>query len=340
MGARQAPPPSGGVPGDRHENGDMTSSADSPRAAAPPAPDLGLTVAAVARRLGVAPATLRTWDRRYGLGPSQHAAGSHRRYSAEDIARLELMRRHVLAGVPAADAARAACEAEDVTGPEYADPSTSESRPGGGRVVPIPGGTPNARGLARAATALDGDACRQVVGETLDRRGVVWTWDHLIVPVLVGVGQKWEATGQGIEVEHVLSESIQAEFSARVARAERRSATCVLLAAVEGELHVLPLWALAAGLAERHVETRMLGARTPACALTEAMRRIGPGGVLLWSQLPETASTAHLAQLPDMRPEPLVLLAGPGWRDVQPSRGERVDDLSEAIALLARAAGG
>ena len=39
----------------------------------------GLTVAAVARRLGVAPATLRTWDRRYGLGPSEHSAGSQRR---------------------------------------------------------------------------------------------------------------------------------------------------------------------------------------------------------------------------------------------------------------------
>ena len=35
-----------------------------------------LTVAAVARRLGVAPATLRTWDRRYRLGPSAHLAGS------------------------------------------------------------------------------------------------------------------------------------------------------------------------------------------------------------------------------------------------------------------------
>ncbi|MEY3685921.1 MAG: hypothetical protein RJB00_871, partial [Actinomycetota bacterium] len=32
--------------------------------------DERLTVASVARRLGIAPATLRTWDRRYGLGPS------------------------------------------------------------------------------------------------------------------------------------------------------------------------------------------------------------------------------------------------------------------------------
>ena len=45
----------------------------------------------LARRLGIAPATLRTWDRRYGRGPSEHSAGSHRRYSPSDIARLEHM---------------------------------------------------------------------------------------------------------------------------------------------------------------------------------------------------------------------------------------------------------
>src|SRR4051794_24186693 len=33
-----------------------------------------LPVASVARRLGVAPSTLRTWDRRYGLGPSRRGA--------------------------------------------------------------------------------------------------------------------------------------------------------------------------------------------------------------------------------------------------------------------------
>jgi methanogenic corrinoid protein MtbC1 len=67
-----------------------------------------LTVAAVARRLGVAPSTLRTWDRRYDLGPSAHTAGSHRRYSPEDLARLVVMRRLTLEGVPPADAARIA----------------------------------------------------------------------------------------------------------------------------------------------------------------------------------------------------------------------------------------
>ena len=70
----------------------------------PPLPTL--TVAAVARRLGVAPPTLRTWDRRYGLGPSAHVAGAHRRYSPADVARLMVMRRLTLQGVPPADAAR------------------------------------------------------------------------------------------------------------------------------------------------------------------------------------------------------------------------------------------
>lgn len=321
-----------------------------------PAP--GLTVAAVARRLGVAPATLRTWDRRYGMGPSQHAAGSHRRYSPEDVARLEHLRRLMLAGVPLAEAARVvasspshglgttdgpgstngvgptedAGDVEEITG-------TGPIRPGGGGVVAIPGGTPNARGLARAALALDGRGCREIVAQTLDRRGVVWTWDHLLVPVLVGVGQKWEQSSKGIEVEHVLSESISTEFSARVSRAPASSPASVLLCAAPDELHVLPLWAIAAGLAERHVSVRMLGARLPVDALASAIRRVGPAGVLIWSQLPETGDPTIFDALPEVRPEPHILLAGPGWWPGDSGRARRVEDLTEAITALARAAG-
>lgn len=304
------------------------------------AADPGLTVSAVARRLGVAPATLRTWDRRYGLGPSQHAAGAHRRYTSADVARLELMRQHVLAGASPADAARAALSAPLPPDAPASEAPRTASRHGGGHVVAIPGGTPSARGLARAATALDSAACRTIVAETLDRRGVVWTWDHLLLPVLVGIGQKWETTGRGLDSEHVLSEAVQAEFSARVCAVETTSPTCVMLAAADSELHVLPLWAVAAGLAERRVEVRMLGARTPVPALADAMRRVRPGGVLIWSQLSDTGDVAPLSGLPDIRPEPLVLIGGPGWQPGPTGRAERVGDLSEAICLLARAAGG
>jgi DNA-binding transcriptional MerR regulator len=67
-----------------------------------------LKVAAVARRLGVAPATLRTWARRYGVGPPAHTAGAHRQYTVEDLARLLVMRRLTLEGVAPAEAARVA----------------------------------------------------------------------------------------------------------------------------------------------------------------------------------------------------------------------------------------
>ena len=84
--------------------------------------DLGhgeaLTVAAVARRLGVAPATLRTWDRRYGLGPSEHSSGEHRRYSSGDITRLTLMRKLVIAGVSPAEAAQRALAYDTSSSPD------------------------------------------------------------------------------------------------------------------------------------------------------------------------------------------------------------------------------
>lgn len=309
---------------------------------------VGLTVAAVARRLGVAPATLRTWDRRYGLGPTAHAAGAHRRYDADDIARLDHMRRLVLAGVAPAEAARAARELDVASlgatpeeGATISPLTTSESsnRHGGGHIVAMPGGAPAARGLARAAVSLDSGACESIISETLSRRGVVWTWDHLLVPVLIGVGQRWEQTGTGIEVEHVLSEAVQSVLNSKVQGPfSAINARPVLLAGSDGEAHTLPLWAIAAGLSERRISVRMLGARTPAEALGAAVRRTGPAAVVLWSQTPETGSLTNLDHMPDMRPEPVVILAGPGWQP-GPAPGQRVHDLTGAVQLVAQAVG-
>jgi DNA-binding transcriptional MerR regulator len=328
----------------------------APSAPAPP----GLTVAAVARRLGVAPATLRTWDRRYGLGPTERSAGSHRRYSTIDIARLDLMRRLVNTGVPPADAARAALQADvepalhgasaltpgapvELLTPDLADldPLFDDRAPaGGGNVIPLPDGSPQVRGLARAAMSLDSIACVDIVRETIERRGVVWTWDQLVVPVLIGVGRRWENTGTGIEVEHLLSESITAALTGVVSKLRAPvNPRPVLLACGPGEMHSLPLFAISAALSERRIGARVLGARVPQEALVAAVRRTGPSAVLLWAHAPSTGGAAVLAELPTMRPAPALLVAGPGWEDPLPAGVQHVSDLVGAVARIAHAIG-
>ena len=337
----------------------------TPPASAPAAPATpstpsapGLTVAAVARRLGVAPATLRTWDRRYGLGPSEHSAGAHRRYSAVDVARLDLMRRLVNAGAPPGEAARAALETDvrpevgvlPVVGPMIHDTDDDggiteaelgpllahlAGAPGGGHVIALPSSSPAVRGLARAATSLDSVACTQIVRDTLERRGVVWTWDHMLAPVLIGIGRQWADTGRGVEVEHMLSESIISALTGVTSRLRRPvNPRPVLLASAEEELHSLPLFTVAAALAERHVGSRVLGARVPHDALAGAIRRTGPCVVLVWSSLEAPGSAQALAELPALRPAPLVLAAGPGWGAHLPVGVLPVTDLVDAVTRI------
>ncbi|GAA2436671.1 MerR family transcriptional regulator [Streptomyces lavendulocolor] len=69
-----------------------------------------MTTGAVARLLGVSPVTLRSWDRRYGIGPAGRRDGGHRRWRPADIAVLREMCRLTAAGLPPAESARAARE--------------------------------------------------------------------------------------------------------------------------------------------------------------------------------------------------------------------------------------
>ena len=81
--------------------------AGTPGDATPAGADLlAWSVGAVADRLDLAPSTLRTWDRRYGIGPSQRTEGGHRRYDEVDIQRVRLMAQLTGRGVPAHGGAR------------------------------------------------------------------------------------------------------------------------------------------------------------------------------------------------------------------------------------------
>jgi MerR family transcriptional regulator, light-induced transcriptional regulator len=298
----------------------------------PPARPVGqpeLGVAAVARRLGVAPATLRTWDRRYGLGPSQHTPGRHRRYAPDDVARLELMQRALVRGANPADAARFASTTR-LSDPEptiAAEPSPPPPDPDpgaatipqvrvGGVALRLSGAGRRAHGLARAALMLDPVPVHRLLAESVADLGVEATWDEVVRPVLNAVAERWEHTGTGVEIEHQLSECVAGVFGRYAATATSADARPVLLAGMPGEQHVLPMVVLAAALAGHGVPCRTLGANLPVTALVAAVRRTAPSVVVLWAQLTEAADVAALAALPRTRPRYRTLAAGPGWADL------------------------
>lgn len=327
-----------------------TLAAAGPASADPAPADPGLTVAAVARRLGVAPATLRTWSRRYGLGPDQHSAGAHRRYGAQDLARLEAMRALTLRGVAPAEAAKAALAApvDQVQAAtvfaEALDHDEAESaasgRAGGGQVVAVGSVDPRVRGLARAAQALDAPHVTAILHESLARDGVAVTWETLLVPVLMGIGRRWAGGHVGVDVEHLLSECVLAALrDAGRQQPPPVSSRVVILAAAEEEQHTLPIHAVAATLAERRVAVRLLGARVPSAALAQAVDRCGPGAVFVWSQTRATGTGGQFGALPRTRPSVKLVAGGPGWDDDLPSDVSRVTSLPQAVSLLARAAG-
>lgn len=290
--------------------------------------DQGLSVAVVARRLGLAPATLRTWDRRYGVGPSDHIEGAHRRYTEADIARLMQMRRLILAGRTPAQAA-----AEVTFEP---GPSMVFAQPG----APLPAEIA-VRGLTNAALALDFDGVALLLDQELALRGPQGLWSEIVVPVMIAVGERWEKTQASIEVEHTLSEALLELFATAARRVSKPiNTTPILLASADEELHSLPLYALAASLAQHHLSSRVLGARTPPAALAATIRRTGPAAVFIWSSTPATGSLDQLATLPTVRPSPCVILGGPGWQvNALPSQVQYVESLDQAIAAIHQSLG-
>ncbi|WP_434092049.1 MerR family transcriptional regulator [Streptomyces coelicoflavus] len=308
----------------------------------------GLTTGEVARRLGVAPTTVRTWDRRYGLGPDAHTDGRHRRWTAADVARLERMCALTATGLPPAEAARLARSEEppavpsrSAAGPPPAWSPVRRSRAGSGlRLGDV---RQECRGIARAALRLDAAVLDELLIAAITEHGLVAAWTEVIVPTLQAVGRKWETSGEKyVEVEHFLSWHVSGALRRAAPRtvADRPGATTVL-ACVPGENHTLPLEVLSAALTERGVPVRMFGGALPVESLVAAVRRTGPAAVGLWAQSRTTASrplAQHVAAMEwgvrGARRRPVVLTLGPGWAGQTVAGLARPSGLAEAVAAL------
>ena len=125
--------------------------------------DRSRTMSSVSDELGVSPSTLRTWERRYGLGPAQREVGERRRYQPEDVDRLRAMIHHVRAGMSAAEAAKRAL-AESTLLPRR--------------------GPANAAQLRSVALSDDYQRLEEVIEAAVASHGLVHTWSRFVEPTL------------------------------------------------------------------------------------------------------------------------------------------------------------
>jgi len=270
---------------------------------------------------------LRTWDRRYGLGPSEHVEGEHRRYCPKDLAKLTMMRRLIVAGLAPAEAAEQARNCKSAVKVETLVKGFEVRE----EVV---------EAIYKALQGFDKAFIEKTLDHEIDTYGVEGAWSDVIVPTLFLIGQEWEINQSGIEIEHLFSEILKRTMHNRVVELkEPINARPVLLAAVGEELHSLPLYALAAALCERNIDTYVLGARTPLSALSAMITRCAPPAIFMWAQLPKNAESKYWNEIPAIRPAPRIVVGGPGWDAIECSEVIKAEGLEHACEEIAQALG-
>lgn len=210
---------------------------------------------------GIPAATLRAWERRYGVPVPRRTASAYRLYTAEDVEQLRRMRDLVEDGVSPAEAARVVIGSPAPVSDEHAPVDGLELA--------------RARILAATqrwdASAIDSELTR--ISMLLDAQTA---YEHVVSPLLVEVGERWERGEMSIAQEHLLSERLELAVRASLRALERTDGPTVLLACVDLEQHVLGLLGATLRFAQSGARTVVLGAMTPAEALGQAVRSMAP----------------------------------------------------------------
>ncbi|MGH1562566.1 MerR family transcriptional regulator [Mumia sp. DW29H23] len=289
-------------------------------------------VGAVAERVGVATPTLRTWERRYGIGPSRRTEGGHRRYSETDIRRVQLMNRIVMSGVSAQSAARVALSL-DSSGLVAALASDDPLYNAPGHVIATP--SESVGRIVDAGAVLDVVGLTAHLSDTIRDWGVLGAWVNVLAPALQDTADQVEQAKLGVESERIVRERLEVELrSVARAYAPRFLGTRPLvLASVDAEAESLAVLALEAALAGKGVAVLSLGFEVTGTALAGLLGRVTPAAVYLWASHAPAPDVVVAVASPTVGAP--VLLGGSGWAD--PAVRDDVAGLEPAPDLLATA---
>lgn len=269
------------------------------------------TVKQVADLTGVPAATLRAWERRYGVVAPQRSSSRYRLYDDAEVARLARMAELVREGTPASLAAERVATLATETAPP--------PDPGPRHPVAAPAGqAPAFTELVLAAQRYDQRLLTTVLDGAFARSSFETTLEQWLMPALTELGYAWERGDVDISGEHFVSAAVHRRLSAAFdAAGANTDAPVVLVGLAPGALHQLGALAFAVCLRRQGIDVRFLGADVPQHSWVHSVRTLRPAGVIIsvpmsWDADPATRLVHTLRA---DHPEVVVWTGGHGITD-------------------------
>lgn len=209
----------------------------------------GLAIAAVSDLLGIPVPTIRSWERRYGYPSPARTAGSHRRYSADEVDQLRALRDAIAQGRPAR-------EAVDVARARSLERAHRDPR------IDV---------LLKAAVGLDTGRVQSTLERLEVDPGIEEAILDVVLPAMQEVGARWKAGVCDVATEHALTDTVRRWLARWTAFTPVHDRQPIVLACGPREMHSVGLEAFGLFLARRGQPVVMLGALTPVEALRRAV---------------------------------------------------------------------
>jgi len=258
-----------------------------------------LRIGALSRRVGVSPELLRAWEQRYGLLQPVRSAGGFRLYSTADEDRVRLMRRHLAAGVSAAQAARLALTEAAPDGGEEAQP---------GELARL------STELVAALDRLDEPGAHAALDRLLAMFTLQTVLRDVVLPYLHELGERWEHGEASVAQEHFASNILRGRLLGLARGWGEGAGPRAVLACAPGELHDLPLVIFGLALAGRGWTITYLGPDTPIATIQVTLADPKPRLVVI-SAMTRPRLRGAQSQLTELVRQVPVALAGAGATD-------------------------
>lgn len=231
-------------------------------------------IQAVSNMTGLSTATLRSWERRYGVPSPARTSSAYRLYGDDDVALLQRMRDLCKGGMSPAEAAEVVRDSF----PRSAAPAAE------GADDPLVAARDR---IIDAARRFDPEGIEAEIRRSMLLGTGSVVFDQVVVPALRAVGQMWHDGELSVAHEHLLSEIVarHAREALNLVQPGPGSPTA-LLACFADEDHSMPLYIVAFHFARWGYRTVILGARTPPDALAEAVQAMHPDLVALSVSIP------------------------------------------------------